>query len=141
MFFPHNSFSSSFCVERVIHVLWFESIGCRPLIWAPFKLQIKGSLFKLSYLKTGIYPREIAFYSLTHFIRKLGHRLPSYRTTFIWQKCCFVITARLASINKLAWNYQIIHQEPLPFRELYLVSKAYLALYSNFPALFDYSFL
>lgn len=104
-------------------------------------LQIKDSLFKRSYLKTGIYPRKITFYSLTHFIRKLGHRLPSYRTTFIWQKCCFVITARLASINKLAWNYQIIHQEPLPFRELCLVSKAYLALYSNFPALFDYSIL
>lgn len=93
MFFPHNSFSSSFCVECVIHALWFKWIGCRPLIWAPFKLQIKDSLFKRSCLKTGIYPREITFYSLTHFIRKLGHRLPSYRTTFIWQKCCFVITA------------------------------------------------
>lgn len=72
MFFPHNSLSSSFCVEHVIHALWFKSIGCRPLIWAPFKLQIKDSLFKQSYLKTGIYPREITFYSPTHFIRKLA---------------------------------------------------------------------
>lgn len=50
----YSFLSLSFCIEQSIHELWLKSIGRHPLIWAPFKFQIKDSLLELSFGKQGL---------------------------------------------------------------------------------------
>lgn len=42
------------CIEHSIHELWLKSIGPHPLLWAPFKTQIKDSLLQVSFGKQGL---------------------------------------------------------------------------------------
>lgn len=106
LFSPHILFSSSFCAEKIIHVRWLKSVGWHPLIWVPFKSQIKHSqqgvlLEKLASAQEK-QPSILLFISFEN--------LNLNRIIFICRKCRFVIPCKASFYQHsgLKWpNYPL----------------------------------